>query len=380
MDAVQYSTLMDAVADVPDPRHARGKRHHWRVMLTLITAALVCQQRSGRAIGQWVREHAADLRPLLADPLRPLPSTSTLRRALRTIDVSALEARLAQFSQHLAAPVQGSGPWQAQAVDGKAVRGANRHGAQLHLVSLVQHASGVVQAQVRVAAKSNEITAVPLLLETRDLRGTVTTMDALLTQQDIAQRIVDRHGHYLMIVKENQPRLWAAIDLVFRQPPPPQASDARASVTLREKGHGRLETRTLERTAALTGYLEWPGARQVLRRTCERIIVKTGLLSRETTYGVTSLPPDAVTVTQLEALWRGHWTIENKVHYVRDVTFGEDAGQAYCGHTAQALAALRNGILNVLRSQGVTNMADGLRHYGASVERALTLIGTPHRL
>ena len=104
MDAPQYSTLTEAVTDGPDPRKARGKRHPWGLIMTLIAAALVAGQRNGRAIGQWVGEHAAELRTQLALPERPLPSPATLRRALRTIDVPALEARLTQFTQDLPVP------------------------------------------------------------------------------------------------------------------------------------------------------------------------------------------------------------------------------------------------------------------------------------
>src|SRR5690242_117301 len=163
MDARNYTTLMDAVVDIPDPRHARGKRHRWAVLLTLISAALLSGQRNGRAIGQWVDEHTVELMTRLPLPQRPLPSTSTLRRALQAIDVGALEARLARFAAELDPPrlAPETAPWQGQAVDGKAVRGANRHGAQVHLVSLVQHSTGRVCGQVRVRDKSNEITAVP---------------------------------------------------------------------------------------------------------------------------------------------------------------------------------------------------------------------------
>ena len=380
MDQPYYSTLMDAVVDVPDPRNARGKRHPWPLLLTLIAAALVGDQHSGRAIGQWVQEHGHELLTQLPIPQRPLPSPSTLRRALQAIDVAALEARIAQFVQGLdqtSPPAPTAGAWHGQAVDGKAVRGANRHGAKLHLVSLVRHGSARVRKQVRVGEKSNEITAVPVLLRGLDLHGTVTTMDSLLCQQAIAQQLLAQHGHYLMVVKENQPALFAAIDLVFRCPPSEEAADHRQAVTTVGKAHGRLETRTLECTTALSGYVTWPGVGQVLRRTCERIELMTGAVSREVTYGVTSLAPEEASAAELEGLWRGHWGIENKVHYVRDETMGEDRGQMRCGQAAQAMAALRNGILSLLRSQGVTQIADALRHHGASVEAALALIGVP---
>jgi predicted transposase YbfD/YdcC len=382
MDEHKYSSMMDAVADVPDPRKRRGQRHPWAVILTLISAALVCGQRNGRAIGQWVSEHTAELQRELALPAQPLPSTSTLRRALRAMDVAALEARLTHYVQTLDAPPPpaATAPWQGQAVDGKAVRGAQAQGAKVHLVSLVEHSTGRVRKQVRVRDKSNEITAVPLLLQGQELQGTVTTMDALLTQRTIAQQILDQHGQYLMVVKENQPALYAAIDLVFTVPPLPHAEDHRDCSTTITKGHGRLETRTLERTCALNRVVDWPGVGQVLRRTCQRIRLKTGEVSEEVTYGITSLGWQEARAAQVEALWRGHWGIENKVHYVRDVTLGEDAGQIHVGQAPQALAALRNGILTLLRSHGVTNIADALRHYGASLPRVFALIGVPGRL
>jgi predicted transposase YbfD/YdcC len=115
----------------------------------------------------------------------------------------------------------------------------------------------------------------------------------------------------------------------------------------------------------------------VLRRTCQRIKLKTGEVSEEVTYGITSLGWQEASAAQVEALWRGHWGIENRVHYVRDVTLGEDAGQIHVGSAPQALAALRNGLLSLLRSKGVTNIADALRHYAASVPDIFALIGVP---
>ncbi len=377
MDHSEYSSLTEALADVPDPRKARGKRHPWPLMLTLLGAALLSGQRNVRAIGQWVAERREELCALLEPPRGQLPSVATLRRALRDMDVAALERQVAAFAQGLPDPPR----WVGQAVDGKAVRGANRHGAQVHLVSLVRHTDAMVLGQLRVAAKSNEITAVPALLASRDLAGTVTTMDALLTQRALAGQIRRQGGHYLMVVKENQPELHAAIDRLFTAPPPPLPSDCAETYTATEKGHGRLETRTLERSAALSGYLDWPGVGQVARRTYRAVNRATGVVSTEVTYGVTSLGPQEASAAEVEALWRGHWAIENRVHYPRDVSLGEDAGQGRAGNIPQALAALRNGVLSLLRSRGWANIADAVRHYGAYAQRALGLLGAlPARL
>ncbi len=110
MDERKYSSLMDAVVDVPDPRKRRGQRHPWGVILTLLSAALVCGQRNGRAIGQWVQEHTHELLTHLPLPHRSLPSTSTLRRALRAIDVAALEERLTHYVQTLDTPPPPAAP------------------------------------------------------------------------------------------------------------------------------------------------------------------------------------------------------------------------------------------------------------------------------
>ncbi len=297
------------------------------------------------------------------------------------MDAEALERQVARDAPGAPAPAPAAPRWAGQALDGKALRGANAHGAAVHLVSLVRHADAAVLGQVRVAAKSNEITAAPRLLAGRDLAGTVTTMDALLTQRALAAQIRRQGGHYLMIVKENQPALYAAIACLFAGPLVPLAADYAETATRTEKGHGRLEARTLEHSAALNAYLDWPEVGQVLRRTYHAVNLTTGVVSEEVTYGLTSLAPREASAAQVEALWRGHWSVEHRVHYPRDVTLGEDAGQLRAGNAPQALAALCNGVLTLLRGRGWTNIADALRHYGAYAPRALALLGAlPTRL
>lgn len=391
MDAPQFTSLRAALAAVPDPRHARGQRYPWPVLLTLIAAALVSGQQGMRGIAQWVSEHATELGPLVGLPVGRVPSAATLRRTVRTVDVGALEARLATFVATLPPPPPvvraptpppvPSLPWIGVALDGKAVRGANRHGAEVFLVSLVRHQDAAVLGQTLVAEKSNEITAAPPLLDRRDLTNWVITMDALLAQTDLATQIRQQGGHYLMVVKTNQPELYTALERLFTAHFRPAPTDWAAQTTSRAWNHGRLEVRTLERSAALNDYLDWPGVGQVLRRCCQRVDPRTGEISTAVTYGITSLLPTAATPEQLERLWRGHWTIENRVHYVRDRTFGEDACQVWAGQAPQALAAVRNGVLSLLRSRGWRNIADALRHYGASVPRAIQLLtADPTRL
>ena len=383
MDEPQYSTLMDALSAVPDPRKARGKQYSWSLLLTLVSSALASGERSGHGIASWVAEHAAALLVWLHPERDRLPSESTLRRVLRRVDVAALEQRLAQYTCPMAvvaepqlAIISSQGEiLQGQALDGKAVRGACAHGQPTHLVSLVQHSSAITLAQVAVEQKRNEISAAPALLQGRAGPGTVTTMDALLTQRALAELIERQGGYYLMVVKRNQRRLYDDLALFFQLPAIAADHEQSDRVQTVTKRHGRLETRTLECSTAGADYLVWPGIAQIMRRTCERTVVKTGKHSVEVSYGLTNLGSDEAQAEQLEALWRGHWTIENRKHYVRDVTLGEDQGQAYCGSTPQALASVRNALIDLMRQHGWTNLADALRHYGASVPRVLALIG-----
>lgn len=378
MDEREYSRLSAALAAVPDPRRKRGVRHRWEVILVLIGAALLAGQHHVHAMGQWVDEHADVLRGALPGSVKRLPSEATLRRALVAIDVAALHERLARVSD----PAPTEEPRArtgliGYALDGKQVRGATAHGQKVHLLAVARHGDGRVLAQVEVGQKTNEIGAAPTLLAGLDLTGTLLTMDALLAQRALAEQIRAQGGHYLMILKANQPETYAAVAELFTCPPwlPHERAEAVSCRTTVSKGHGRLEQRTLEASATLSAWVRWPGVAQVLRRQTRRMLRPTGVIEEETTYGLTSVSPDEVSVEQLEGFWRGHWGIENRVHYVRDVTLGEDAGQAHTGSIVQALALLRNALILRLRQAGWTCIADALRHYAAHPVRALKLLG-----
>ena len=382
MDTPQYSTLLKALQGVPDPRQARGKRYPWLLLLTILVSGMASGYQTARAIGQWAHLHADALQAALPH-VRRIPSESTLLRTLRQMDVTLLEAHIAQFRATL--------PWEdasastvvtahgevltGQALDGKTVRGATAHGKRTHLVSLVQHGSGATLAQAAVLDKQQELSASQTLLMECDLTGTVITMDALLAQRALAPQIRDQGGHYLMVVKDNHPQMRAEIALFFDIPSIRAAEEGCDRHQPLTKAHGRLESRTLECTTGIYDVWAWPDAAQVLRRTCDRLVLKTGKRSVEVTYGITSLSPDDAGAVELERLWRGHWTIENRKHYVRDVTLGEDRNQMHTGNAPQVLAALRNGLIDLWRAHGWRYIADAVRECAASVERTLTLLG-----
>jgi len=346
-----------------------------------VSWAILCGQKVVRGIVEWAQEHAEMILEAWGEELPRLPSESTLRRALRHVEVEELERQMAAFDQEMIAKMPGlftavTGGWEGQALDGKEVRGANTHGAQLHLVSLVQQQSGTVVSQQAVPAKSSEIKAAPALLQGRDLHGVVVTGDALLTQRALAQQVLDQGGHYLMVVKRNQPELYDDIRTLFAEADW-GPDDDRLSYTSHDHAHGRYETRTLTTSEQLRGYLNWPGAQQVAQRLCTRRRHPLAPPQTTITYAVTSLSRQQVTPEHLEHLWRGHWSIENRNHYVRDETLGEDRCQVFAGHAARALAALRSGILALIRTRSWRCVPQALRHYAAHPRLALAAIGAP---
>jgi predicted transposase YbfD/YdcC len=376
VDQPQYTNVMALVADLPDPRHARGKQLEWSFIWGVILAAVLSQYRTPTAIAQWAQHQASTLLAAFRPACQRIPSESTIRRALQRVDVNALERQLAAFD---ATPLPASTPpstYEGRAIDGKHGRGAGAPGAPTVLVSLVTHHGARVVAQTAVASKRHESQAVPRVLDGQDLQGIVVTMDAGLTQPQVARQILAQGGHYLMVVKRNRRQLYDELTWFFDTPPLPCDRPWRTATTV-NKGHGRLETRTLTGTDDLEDYLSWPGVQQVLRRECERVILKTGEVTHAVTYALTSLRAGEAPPATLAALWRGHWMIENGRHYVRDVTLGEDACQMHVGAAPQALAAVRNAVISLVRRAGWTNIAAALRHYSLSVSDALQLIGVP---
>lgn len=379
MDHAQYTGLLAEFKALPDPRKRRGQQHAWLTIWTLILSAMASACVTPTAIARWIMEHQPDVLQLLPPHVSRLPGVSTIRRALALVDVARLEQVVAAWPPRTAVdpPMpEATVPLRAVALDGKALRGVGRDGHPCHVVSIVDHQQATVLDQVAVAAKRDERSAVPALLGSRSLAGQVITLDALHTQRATARLILEHGGQYLMIVKKNQSALYEYLDMLFTLPAHPADKERWDQVGPHTiKGHGRLETRTLRAGNAHIEDVDWPGVQQVVWRQCERTVLKTGKTTREVTYGLVSVPPEAAPATTIEDWWRGHWTIENRVHYVRDVTLGEDAGHAAAGNTAHVLATVRNALLGLFRHAGWRSIPDALAHYGASVRRALTLVG-----
>lgn len=179
-----------------------------------------------------------------------------------------------------------------------------------------------------------------------------------------------------MIVKDNHATLRKKIESVFAAPGLYEAEFDRDEMTSQKALHGRLETRRLSCTYDLPRHFTgFPGVRQIFRLEREVRHVKSGKTSCEVVYGITSLPRLMACAKQLNTLIRGHWTIENRVHYVRDVTMGEDASQVRVGNIPQVMVAFRNVALSLMRKEGYTNIAKARRFFAANPKQALKLIG-----
>jgi predicted transposase YbfD/YdcC len=366
--------LVEVFAAIPDFRQSRGKRHALSAILALACCAMLCGARSYSAIAEWGRNYGARIARALGFT-HDTPCAATLHTIFRRIDRDAFEAYLGVWADSVvgsqAPAAEASGV--AVALDGKTLRGSKKQGAPgMHLLSALAHHVGVTLAQHAVDDKTNEITAVETLLQGLVLEGRVMTMDALLTQRHVAQTIVDKGGDYVMIVKENQPQLHADIALVFAQPP---WGDVQETATTVDMGHGRIEQRTLTASTALAGIHPWPGLAQVFQVERQVIYKKTGEERSEVVYGVSSLAPERSTPAQLVAFVRGQWQIENRSHWVRDVTFDEDRSQVRCGSIPQVMAALRNTAIGLLRAAGYANIAAACRRFAAQPDLALALIG-----
>ena len=381
---VPNPALLAAFASVPDPRRRQGTRYPLPALLALAVAAILANHTSLLAIAEWGAAQSAAIKHALGFPTARTPHGSTLQRLFRRLDPVALEAALHTcFDPNQPGELRARGS-QGVAVDGKAQRGRLRFETQrvhpVHAVSAFCHELGIVLTQLGVdhAQHQAELTVVPTLVEHLDWQGRVLTGDALYCQRDVCADVVGAGGDYLVLVASNQPTLQADIAQLFAPEPAPGPGHApwaieetRARTV--EKGHGRLEVREIRVSSELAEYVNWPYAQQVfeLRRTW----TTKGVTKQEVKHGITSLPQPVASAARVLALKRGHWGIENRLHYVKDVTLGEDRSLVHCGHGPQVLAALRNTAVSLLRRAGIQTIAAQLRHNSRQPEAILPFLG-----
>jgi predicted transposase YbfD/YdcC len=296
-----------------------------------------------------------------------VPDLVTIWRVLTAVDPAALDRAAGAWVSARLAGRRPPGKRVVLAVDGKTVRGARAAGGSApHLLACLDHGTGVVLAQAAVGSKTNEITMFTAVLDQAgELSGVLVTADALHAQREHADWLHERGAHYLVTVKGNQPGLLRQLrSLPWKGVPQGHVQQGRA--------HGRIERRIVK-VVTVTAGLAFPHAAQAIQVTRRTRRPGSRKWRTETSYAITSLQASQAHPDQLAQWIRGHWKIENQLHWVRDVTFGEDASTARTGTGPHVMAALRNLVISILRLAGHTSIASALRHAARDPARAFRL-------
>ena len=379
---------------LPDPRSPQGRIYPLACLIAIAVCAFTAAGNDRlTAVGQWTRRASqADLARLRApwDPVTGqyrTPDEKTVRVVLDRLDPRALtrallgprprrqrrpgrppsagvrDYRARRAAQQVKALARDR--LRAVAVDGKTSRGARRaDGTRVHLLGVAEH-GGHLLDHLEVDVKHNETSHFTALLGPLDLEGAVVTFDALHTvRANLDWLAGEKKGHYIAVVKKNQPLLYARVKALPWQQVP-------AGSLTRETGHGRMETRILK-TAHVSG-LGFPFARQAIKITRWRQDTATGKISRETAYAITSLTSADASAHDLARLVREHWSIEAH-HHIRDVTFSEDTAASRTGSGPANLATIRAAIITAIKDAGYLHVPEGRRDHTTPAE-ALHLHG-----
>lgn len=395
--------LLAALSQVPDPRDARGVRHALPAVMAMAIAAVLAGSKSCYAIGQWIAGAGQKTLKTLGARWDPAggryvgPDEKTVRRLCAAVDGDALDRALGRWLQRrvllaraaktrvgrrrgkAARRARATGQRRERkstrgahvplmpglAVDGKTARGARTGDAKApHLVAAVAH-SGIVLAQRQTADKSNEITAFIPLLQPLELTGYVITSDAMQTQRANARFLrEDKDAHFIFPVLENQPTLFDRLDALAW-------TDVPITARTEDRDRARHEIRTIQVIDAPAD-LNFPHVKRVFL--IERAVTHKGVTTHQAMLYVTSLTAEQADPADLLAHVRGHWTVE-AIHWVRDVTYAEDASRVRAGNAPRVMATLRNVSISLLRLHDVTNIAAALRHNARKDRRVLKRLG-----
>ena len=375
---INVGSLYHRLESLKDRRKAKGKRYALATIMLGMFLAKLCGEDKPSGMAEWVALRGKWIAQVLGLKRKSMPSHHTYRRALADhVDAMEFEALAREHQRHC-----GKAGYQVVvAMDGKILRGTidlESHDG-LCLLAVFLPGEGITLAQMAIQDKQSEVSAAPTLLGWVDLRNKVVIGDALHTQRQISIQIGKAGGNYVWTVKGNHPQLlrdlqdWFddRVPLLPGQGCPPK--DFRAT-TVTNKGHGRLEVRTLTTSSQLNDFLDWPFLQQVFKLERTITLSKTGKRRQETLYGVTSLSAEQASPAQLLSMLRSYWHIENGLHYPRDVTLHEDQTRFKNHSAAHNMAIINNLVLGCLATSSFPFIPSARRFFAAHPHLALALL------
>jgi len=346
------TSISEYFADLPDPRRAQGRRHHLSDMIVIAVTAVICAADSWSDVHEFGRAKQKWFKTFLDLPYG-IPSQDTFERVFARLDPDAFDRCFMAWTQALSVSTGG----QLVAIDGKRIRRSFAHAwshtTATHLISAFVTSNATVFAQLAVDVKENEITGIPRLLELLDLHGATVTIDAMGCQTAIAGQIVAQGGDYVLCVKDNQPGLAQALHTDLADLIRTKFAGVPHDVCETVDGdHGRIETRRVWTTSQIdwlgAEQSRWPGLRSVAVVESIREVPPKEATS-ERRYYISTL--DGSDARRMAEVIRGHWGIENKLHYALDVSFAEDQCRVRKGHAAENFSRIRRLALNLLRKE-----------------------------
>lgn len=381
-------SLYQALKSVTDGRKRRGVRYDVALILTLLLLGKLAGCKSVAAVAHWVSLRTDPLLDLLPTTRKRFPCQATYGNVLKVLDAEGVTHALAGYFERRAHEPRGAQEAQPDpgpahvALDGKTLRGTRKPASEqpqpVHLLSLYDVKSGIVLAQREVGEKRNEISEVEGWLTPALVKGRLVSADAIHTQRRYCADIVRFGGDYLLIAKKNQPTLWHDLHTFFTDPQA-DAGEWQEDSTW-NKGHGRREHRRIRTTTLLNPLFarEWAEIGQAFQ--LRRRVIHPLKCTQQIVYGITSLTPAQARPAHLLKLLRTHWHIENRLHWRRDVTLGEDLSQLRTGEAPAVLAALNNAVLALMDALHVARVPVQMRIFDAHPQQAVELLLTPPRL
>lgn len=383
VDGVIYDkgSVYDRLHKITDLRKAKGKRYSLVSVLMIILLAKLCGANTPTEIAEWGENHKAEMLKLLQVKRPRMPEQSTYRRIMaHKVYLEEIERLVGEYN------AQGD-HGEIYALDGKALRGMRKKDetGMEYLLSVYDVEQGKTLSQVEVGCKENEITQAPEALKLVEISQKVVTADALHTQKRVSTQILEAQGNFVFPVKENQAKLYKNIQELFApEYPKPGFGKIQTdflSAQKVNKGHGRIETRTITTSEMLNAYSGWPGLAQVYRLQREFQWWRNGKCYRtssEVEFGITSLTRAKVTPDRLLEIRRAHWGIETGSHYRRDVTLKEDTSRMTIGNTAKIMACINTLVLALIKQANFQNAPQARRWFSAHIPQAFALLVTPY--